>query len=133
MSVVWSMTSLKSGRFSPNERRSELPDLASGFNELRSRGQGYLEVRFPDNAFPQLTLSFRGDHAVIHLFNDEASVSLLVGDGTVSPEVTIDVPIMDDLTEFTGDFILSVHHAWDVVQNFVQTGTVEGLGEWCEL
>lgn len=133
MSVVWSMTSLNSGRFSPGEKRSELRDLTGDFNELRSHGQGYLEVRLPDSAFPQLTLSFRDDHAIIHLFTNEESVSLLVGDGTVPPEATVDVPIMDDLTVFTGDFILSVDHAWDIVENFVRTGTFEELGEWCEL
>ncbi len=40
---------------------------------------------------------------------------------------------MDDLAVFTGDFVLSVDHAWEVVQNFVLTGAFEDLGEWCEL
>lgn len=133
MSAVWSMTSPESGRFTPGERRSELRDLTDDFNELRSRGRGYLEVRLPDGAFPQLTLSFRDDHAIIHLFTNEESVSLLVGDGTVPPETTVDVLIMDDLAAFTGDFVLSVDHAWDVVRDFVRTEAIEGLGEWCEL
>ncbi|MET9379796.1 hypothetical protein ABZY09_01600 [Streptomyces sp. NPDC002928] len=133
MSVVWSMTSLESGRFRPGERCSELPDLAGDFSELRSSGQGYLEVRLPDSEYPQLTLSFRGDRAIIHLFTDEETVSLLGGDGTVPPEVTVDVPIMDELSSFTGDFVLSVDRAWDVVENFVRTGTFEELGEWFDL
>ena len=133
MNVVWSMTSLESGRFRPGESRSDLSDLVGDFSELRSRGQGYLEVHFPDSEYPQMTLSFQGDRAIIHLFTDEETVSLLAGDGTVPPDVTVDVPIMDELSSFTGDFVLSVDRAWDVVETFVRTGTYAELGEWFEL
>ncbi|WP_307180145.1 hypothetical protein [Streptomyces canus] len=80
-----------------------------------------------------MTLSFLGDHAVIHLFTSEDSVSLLVGDGSVSPEGEVDVPVMDELGTFTGDFVMGVDRAWDVMENFVRAGAVEGLGEWYEL
>lgn len=132
MSVMWAATSSESGRFSPGERRSDVKDLSNRFNDLRSRGQGYLEVRLPDNEFPQLTLGFRDDQAVIHLINAEG-MSLLVGDGTVPSGAVVKVPIMDDLTEFTGDFVLRVDRAWDLVRDFVQTGAASDLGEWCEL
>jgi hypothetical protein len=133
MSVVWAATSPESGLFHPVEGRSEVKDLSDRFNDLRSYGQGYLEVRSPNREFPVLILTFRDDHAIIHLFTDEESAFLLVGDGTVPSDVTVDVPIMDDLTSFTSDFVLSLDHAWDVVQNFVHAGTYEELGEWCEL
>ncbi|MGW1728943.1 hypothetical protein ACWCQK_39555 [Streptomyces sp. NPDC002306] len=133
MDVVWSMTSAQSARFDSTERHSELHDLVSAFRELRASGQGHLEVNFPDSLYPYLTLSFLGDHAVIHLFTSEGSVSLLHGDGSVSPEGEVDVPVMDDLGTFTGDFVMGVDRAWDVTENFVRAGTVEGLGEWCEL
>jgi hypothetical protein len=45
MSVVWAATSPESGLFHPVERRSEVKDLSDRFNDLRSRGQGYVEVR----------------------------------------------------------------------------------------
>ncbi|WP_328502157.1 hypothetical protein OG828_22805 [Streptomyces sp. NBC_00457] len=130
---MWSSKSLESGRCQPGERGSELRDLTGDFNELRSRGQGHLEFRLTDSEFPQLTLSFRDDHAIIHLFTSEETVSLLAGDGTVPPDATADVPIMDELSVFTGEFVLSVDRAWDIVQNFVRTGVFEELGEWCEL
>ncbi|MFJ8104598.1 hypothetical protein [Streptomyces sp. NPDC096132] len=69
----------ESGRFSARERRSDARELADRFSELRSSGQGYLEVRLPDREFPQLSLGFRGDHAVIHLIDDAERMSLLVG------------------------------------------------------
>ncbi|MEU5397232.1 hypothetical protein [Streptomyces tibetensis] len=127
------MTSRESGRFNPVEKRSGLTDLAREFSELRSHGQGYLEIRMPDSEFPQLTLSFSDDQAVIHLFTDEASVSLLTGDGSTPPEVAVDVPVMDDLATFSGEFVLGVDHAWEVVQNFTHAQRIEELGEWCEL
>lgn len=127
------MTSVQSARFDSTERRSELHDVVSAFRELRATGQGHLEVNLPDSPYPYLTLSFLGDHAVIHLFTSEGSVSLLVGDGSVSPEGEVDVPVMDDLGTFTGDFVMGVDRAWDFTENFVRAGTVEGLGEWCEL
>ncbi|MFF3791700.1 hypothetical protein ACFYXW_16820 [Streptomyces sp. NPDC001981] len=133
MSVVWATTSPESGRFSPGERRSDVMGLSDRFSKLRSRGQGYLEVRLPDGEFPQLTLGFRGDQAVIHLINDAAGMSLLVGDGTVPSGAVVDVPIMDELTEFTGDFVLSVDRAWALVRNFIRMEAPSGLGEWCEL
>ncbi|MET7494009.1 hypothetical protein [Streptomyces sp900116325] len=40
---------------------------------------------------------------------------------------------MDDLAEFTGDFVLSVDRAWALVRNFIRTGASSELGECCEL
>ncbi|WP_416979032.1 hypothetical protein [Streptomyces sp. T028] len=133
LSVVWATTSPESGRFSAGERRSDVRDLVDRFSELRSRGQGYVEVRLPDRELPRLTLGFRGDHAVIHLIDDAEGMSLLVGDGTVPVDALVDVPIMDDPAEFTGDFVLSVDHAWAVVRSFIQTGAPRDLGVWFAL
>ncbi|MFJ9377272.1 hypothetical protein [Streptomyces sp. NPDC101455] len=70
MSVVSAATSPESGLFHPDERRSEVKDLADRFNDLRSLGQGYIEVRSPTREFPALTLAFRDDHEVVHLTGD---------------------------------------------------------------
>jgi hypothetical protein len=132
-SVAWSMSSPASGQFSAGERITDLEELENEFNKLHARGLGYLEVRLADDEFPRLTLGFRGKHAIIHLFPDADCVFLLVGDGTVSPGATISVPVMDDLGEFTGDFALSVEHAWQDVRKFLQSGAYQELGEWYEL
>ncbi|MGW1727674.1 hypothetical protein ACWCQK_32760 [Streptomyces sp. NPDC002306] len=133
MSVVWAATSPQSGQFHPVERRSGLKDLSDRFNDLRSHGEGYVEVRSPHREFPVLILAFRGDHAVVHLMSDTERMSLLVGDGTVPSGAEVDVPIMDDLAAFTGDFVLDIDRAWDLVQDFTQTRAAGPLGEWCEL
>jgi len=133
MSVVWAATSPESGRFHPVERGSEVQDLADRFNDLRSRGQGYAEVRSRNSDFPVLTLAFRGDHAVVHLMSDTGRMSLLAGDGTVPSGVEVEVPVMDDLAAFTGDLVLDVDRAWNLVHDFMQTWEADPLGEWREV
>jgi hypothetical protein len=133
MSVAWAATSPQSGLFHPVERCSEVKDLSDRFNELRSLGQGYVEVRSPNREFPVLILAFRDDHAVIHLMSSTDQMSLLVGDGTVTSGAEVEVPIMDDLAAFTGDFVLDIDRAWDLVHNFTRTRAAGPLGEWREL
>ncbi|MFI2375826.1 hypothetical protein ACH5AO_12260 [Streptomyces sp. NPDC018964] len=133
MSVVWAAMSPESGLFHPVEKRSEVKDLSDRFNNLRSLGQGYVEVRSPDREFPRLILAFRDDHAVVHLMSDTERMSLLAGDGTVLSGAKVEVPIMDDLAAFTGDFVLDVDRAWDLLHNFTRTWAAGPLGEWCEL
>ncbi|MER7807367.1 hypothetical protein [Streptomyces sp900116325] len=133
MSVVWAATSPESGRFSPVEKRSEVRDLSDRLHDLRSRGQGYIEVRSPNREFPVLMLGFRDDHAVVHLMSDAEGMSLLAGDGTLPSDAEVAVPIMDELAAFTGGFVLELDRAWDLVHNFTSTGAACALGGWCEL
>ncbi|MCI3241521.1 MULTISPECIES: hypothetical protein [Streptomyces] len=133
MSVVWAATSPESGLFHPVERCSTVEGLSDRFNDLRSLGQGYVEVRSPTGEFPVLSLGFRGDHAVVHLMSDSERMSLHRGDGTVSSSVDVEVPIMDELAAFTGDFVLDVDRAWELLHDFTRTWAVGPLGEWCEL
>ncbi|MFG3275455.1 hypothetical protein [Streptomyces luteogriseus] len=133
MSVMWAATSPEFGLFHPVERRSEVKDLSDRFNDLRSCGQGYVEVRSPTREFPVLSLAFRGDHAVVHLISDAERMFLLVGDGIVPSSAEVEVPIVDDLAAFTGDFVLDTDRAWGVVHDFIQTRAADPLGEWREL
>lgn len=133
VSVVWAATAPGSEPSHLVERHSEVKDLADRFSDLRSRGQGYVEVRSPDQDFPTIALAFRDDHAVVHLMRDTARMSLLVGDGTVPPEAEVEVPILDELAVFTGDFVLTTDRAWELVLAFTQTWAAEPLGEWCEV
>lgn len=133
MSVVWAATSPESGQFDPVERRTEVKDLSDRFDDLRSCGQGYIEVRSPNKELPVLILAFRDDHAVVHLMSDAERMSLLVGDGTMPSGAEVEVPIMDDLAMFTGDFVLDIDRAWELVHDFTQALAAGPLGEWCEL
>jgi hypothetical protein len=52
MHGVRAATSPESGLFHAVETRSAVKDLTDRFNDLCSRGQGYIEVRPPDRGFP---------------------------------------------------------------------------------
>ncbi|MGA5018749.1 hypothetical protein F6Q10_30905 [Streptomyces vinaceus] len=131
--VTWAATDPDSRQFSATERRSGIADLAARFTALRSRGQGYLEVRLPGSACPVLALGFRADAAVIHLFDAAEKSYLLVGDGTAAADAVVRVPIMDDLAVFSGDCVVAVDRAWALVRDFIGTGAPGELGEWREL
>jgi hypothetical protein len=135
MNVIWSATSSETRRVGA-VMRTEFQELESRFIELRSIGEGYLEVELPTEGSPQVSLGFRGDHAVVDQLADldeDPKSFLLVGDGSVPPDGTVDVPGMDADSVFSGDFVMSVDRAWDAVRDFVRTGSTTGLGEWYEL
>ncbi|MEU6706225.1 hypothetical protein [Streptomyces wuyuanensis] len=132
--MTWTATALGSGRFSAVERCSGVREWADHFNELRSRGGGYLEVRLSGSAFPLMTLGFQGDQAVIHLFEDADKSTLLVGDGiAAAADAVVHVPIMDDRAAFSGDFVMTADRAWATLRAFIQAGAPGVLGARCEL
>jgi hypothetical protein len=133
MDVVWSATELGSRRFRPTPVRSDHAELDNHFRQLRRRRiRGYIEVAVANVESPQLTIGFRGEYAVIHMFvvAPVAQAFLLAGDGTVPHEAYVQVPVMDELARFTGDVVMNVHRAWTLVQVFIRTGRAGELGEW---
>jgi hypothetical protein len=135
MNVIWSATSPETHRVGA-VMRTEFQDLEARFIELRSIGEGYIEVELPTENSPQVIVSFRGDRAVVHQLSDldeDPKSFLLVGDGSVPPDGKVDVPVMDDDAGFTGHLVMSVDRAWDAVRDFVRTGSPADLGEWYEL
>jgi len=134
MNVAWAATGLETGWFSGLERHSTVQDLEAHIKALRTGlGQGYLEIRRPDGDLPYLALGFKGVHAVLHLFDDAGGVSLRAGDASATPSAEVEVVIMDELHVFTADVALSMDHAWDIVHDFIQTGTPGELSDWYEL
>ncbi|QNS03420.1 hypothetical protein [Streptomyces xanthii] len=128
--MIWSATTPETGLFSGLERHSALADLADRFARLRTLGRGYLEVRLPEGDLPCLTLGFRNDHAVLHRYDESGGLSLHAGDGATAPSTEVEVPIMNEPTEFTGDFILSTGRAWQIVHTFGRTGASGEPGDW---
>jgi hypothetical protein len=133
MDVVWSATELGSRRFSPTPVRSDPAELDNHFRKLRRRRiRGHIEVAVPDVESPRLTIGFRGDYAVIHMFSvaPVAQSFLLAGDGSVPDEAYVQVPVMNELARFNGDVVLNVHRAWDLVRAFIRTGRASDIGQW---
>ena len=96
-------------------------------------GQAYLEVRSTEHEFPLVTVGFRGGFAVIHCGSNPDVMALLYGDGSVAAGETAEVPIMDELATFTGEFVLTTATARKALQQFVGSGNPASLGEWCDL
>ena len=129
MNVMWAATSLASERFEPLEQ-SGFDRLVARFEELRTRGVGYLEVR-AGAELPVLTLGFKGDLAVVHRLSGDGRTSLLVANPPASADAA--VPVMDDLVDFDATFVLDSGRAWQLIQEFAHTGHDALLGQWCEL
>ena len=129
MTISWAATSPESGRFVPTER-SGSDGLTARFEELRAHGQGHLEVRAADEP-STLTLGFKGPSAVIQRMSDDGTMSLLVANPPGGENV--EVLVMDELVEFTTDFVLDLDQAWRNIEEFVRTGDANQVGEWCEL
>lgn len=110
--------------------RSDFSGLIERFNELRAQGRGYLEVR-GSAAFPVLTLGLAGAAAVVHLMTDEDAMSLLAAGEPADADA--EVVVLDDLVDFTADFVLDLERAWQPVEEFVRTGDPRRAGGWREL
>jgi len=135
INVVWSATSAQTRRVGA-AARTEFQELEARFIALRSAGEGYIEVELAAGNSPQVSLGFRGDHAVVEQLSDldeEPKSFLKGGDGSVPRDTTVRVPIMDDDAVFTGGFVMGVDRAWNVVRDFVRTGSPADLGEWYQL
>ncbi|WP_433790652.1 hypothetical protein [Actinoplanes sp. CA-252034] len=133
MDVVWSATEAGSRRFRPAPVPSDAAAVDDRFRQLRRRRvRGYIEVEIPEIASPRLAIGFRGEYAVIHLLvvSPVAQSFLLAGDRSVPDEAYVQVPVMDELARFTGDVVLEVHRAWELVRAFLRHGQAGELGEW---
>jgi hypothetical protein len=133
MTVLWSGTSLEWARVSPVGLETGEAELEAHLIALRTWGEGYLEISRPGSDHPALAFSFRGGQAVVHGWTDESTIALLVGDGSVPVDEVVEVPVMDEVASFTGDFVSTVDRAWEVVRGFVRGVELAGLGEWFEL
>jgi hypothetical protein len=131
LQVAWAATSPNSGRLAP-EVESTFDELLARFRELRARGEGYLEVRNPDRDFPAITMGFRDGRAVIHVAHGPESLALLRGDDSVSPNEQVEVLIIDEPAVFTGEVAMRLDHAWQLVEYFARTGSVDEHENWFE-
>ncbi|GAB3938465.1 hypothetical protein GCM10029976_052990 [Kribbella albertanoniae] len=131
--VVVAATSIGSGRFDAAERTVGDGDLLRLFDQLAGSGRGYLEVRSLGREFPLLTVGLQGGFAVVHCSTAQEQMALLWGDGSVAAHEAIEVPVMDEVAVFSGEFVLSTTAARAVVEDFVRSGSPAGLGEWMDL
>lgn len=53
--------------------------------------------------------------------------------GRWGKEVVVEVPVFDEDSPFTGDYVSTADRAWKVVQDFVEGVEPRALGEWDRL
>ncbi|MFC8730929.1 hypothetical protein ACFT5B_00525 [Luteimicrobium sp. NPDC057192] len=97
----------------------------------RAIGSGYLEVR-READYPVLTLGFHDDAAVVHRFADAKSTWLLRARSHIATG-TAEVPIQDEVTEFTSEFVHGLARAWEVVQRFAVNDGFPDPALWDEM
>jgi hypothetical protein len=123
-------TSASTGRVDATKVNATLDELLARFRELRSRGEGYLEVSTSDRAYPAIMMGFRNGRGVIHVLEAPESLALARGDNSVPADEEIEVPIFDEPAVFTGEVVMTLDHAWQFVENFARTGSVGDYENW---
>jgi len=130
--IDWAATSASTGRLDATKVNSTLDELLVRFGELRSRGEGYLEIETSGRAYPAVMLGFRNGRAVVHVAEAPDSVALVRGDNSVPAEEAVEVPIFDEPAVFSGAVVSTLDHAWQFVEEFARTGSVGGYVNWFE-
>jgi hypothetical protein len=101
--------------------------------ELLALGEGYSEVSCDDQIYPRVSLAFRGSYGIVaHLASSE-QMFLLLGDGTISNDATVFVPELEGDVEYTGAFVSSKQRAWGAIKKFIESGSVDRIGQWVKL
>jgi hypothetical protein len=127
--IVCAATSPRTGALSA-DARSTLGELLVRLRELQASGEGYLEVHRPSADFPAILMGFRGDHAVIHLAYAQDSMALVRGDNSVPGSEQVEVLIIDEPALFSGEVVMTLDHAWQLVQEFARTGSIKEYEDW---
>ncbi|MET8912691.1 hypothetical protein [Micromonospora sp. NPDC004551] len=133
MDVAWIATDPGSGDLASTETRSDVDGFMSRLQHLLGAGEGYTEVRRVEADYPLLTFSFRGDHAVMHLFESPDDCRLLVGDGVLPATTTVELPVLGGDCTFSGGFVSSVAKATEEIAAFIDGAPAKRLGEWVRL
>lgn len=126
----WSATDPATGRFHAVNKRSDVQELIERVESLREQGSGYVEVSHPEQPFPWLALSFTGQSGVVHQFSSPERSLLLRGDGSVSSDRLVDVPVFEELHPFSGYYVSRTDRALDIVTRFVAGAEPTDLGDW---
>lgn len=114
------------------QQRSETQTFLRFLESLSTHGGGYAEVAGGDQPFPMLALSAASGHGVIHQFPSADKSYLLRWDRSVPADEVVELPIIEGLATFSGDFVLTLDLAVGAVEAFARGAAVARLGEWVE-
>jgi hypothetical protein len=131
--VEWAATDPVSGRFSAIYATSTVGELEDRLDELRARGEGYVEVARAAQDYPTFMMGFRGAHAVLYRLDDAETMLIHVGDGSVPKDGIATVLVMENDNEIDGQFALSLGSAWGFVKEFAASASTGDDSEWLRL
>jgi hypothetical protein len=117
----------------PVERRSGAEYYIARIEELLTRGEGFTEVSCNSQPYPRVSFAFRTAYGVVEHWSSSEHIFLMLGDGIISNDETISVPEYEGDAQYTGAFVSSRQHAWDAVKKFIESGSVDEIGQWVEL
>jgi hypothetical protein len=132
MELSWAACGLGYGRL-PVERRSGAEDYIVRIEELLTRGEGFTEVSCNNQTYPRISFAFRTNYGVVEHWSSSEHIFLMIGDGIISNDETISVPEYEGDAQYTGAFVSSRQHAWDAIKKFIESGSVDEIGQWVEL
>lgn len=115
------------------QQRSETQTFLRFLESLSMHGEGYAEVARGDQPFPILALSAASGHGVIHQFQSQDKSYVLRGDGSVPTGEVVELPIIEGLATFSGDFVLTLDLSIGAIAAFARGAAVARLGEWVAL
>jgi hypothetical protein len=116
VTVRWAARNPETQRFSGVWIHGDAQSLSDELAALAQHGAGYIEVALQAD-YPTLTLGFRGDAAVLHLFTSTEDVSLRRTLSQVSGRA--EVPIMDTEVTFDQEFVLTLAEARKLLDRFI--------------
>jgi hypothetical protein len=132
MELSWAACGPGFGRL-PVERRSGAEGYIARIEELLTRGEGFTEVSCNSQPYPRVSFAFRTAYGVVEHWSSSEHIFLMLGDGIISNDETISVPEYEGDAQYTGAFVSSRQHAWDAVKKFIESGSVDEIGQWVEL
>jgi hypothetical protein len=101
--------------------------------ELLALGEGYSEVSCGDQLYPRVSLAFRAAYGVVAHWSSNEQMLLLLGDSIIANDQTVFVPEVEGDAKYAGAFVSSRERAWNVVKEFIGSGSVNEVGQWVEL
>ena len=70
---------------------------------------------------------------VVQAFPNAETSLILKGTGIFKTDEIIDLPVMGEMTPFTGDFIISADVIIETVRQFIENFDLDAVGEWYRL
>ncbi|WP_147436590.1 hypothetical protein [Propionibacterium australiense] len=101
-------------------------------NDIKKPG-GYVEISRNPCDYPCLCLSYANGIAALQAFSNPETSLILEGSGLLEPTEIVELPALDELTSFTGNFIQDAEAVLEAVAGYLESFELDSIGEWYTL